>query len=166
VTVSASGAITAPASAPAGVYQLAGTITDPVGDTGSWSFTLAVTSPGPARADLSLTLAAPAQVHPGSQATVTITVRNAGPSAAARTGTALLIPRGWAVASPGGGTLIGRQLLTFTAASVPAKGSVTYTVILTAPAAKGLTLLPAATASVTTDPSYRNNVALALTQVR
>jgi parallel beta helix pectate lyase-like protein/uncharacterized protein DUF11 len=166
VTVSPSGAITAPASVPAGVYQLAGTVTDPAGDTGSWSFTLAVTSPGPARADLSLTLAAPAQVHPGSQATVTITVRNTGPSAAARTGTALLIPRGWTVVSPGGGTLIGRPLLTFTAASVPPKGSVTYTVILTAPAAKGLALLPAATASVTADPSYRNNVTLALTQVR
>lgn len=166
VTVSASGAITAPASTPAGVYQLAGTVTDPAGDTGSWSFTLAVTSPGPARADLSLTLAAPAQVHPGSQATVTITVRNAGPSAAARTGTALLIPRGWTLASPGGGILVGRQLLTFSAASVPAKGSVTYTITLTAPAAKGLALLPAATASVTTDPSYRNNVALALAQVR
>ena len=166
VTVSASGAIAAPASTPAGVYQLAGTVTDPVGDTGSWSFTLAVTSPGPARADLSLTLGAPAQVHPGSQATVTITVRNAGPSAAARTGTALLIPRGWTVASPGGGTLIGRQLLTFTTAAVAAKGSVTYTIILTAPAAKGLALLPAATASVTTDSSYRNNVALVLTQVR
>jgi hypothetical protein len=165
VTVSASGAITAPASTPAGVYQLAGIVTDPVGDTGSWSFTLAVTSPGPARADLSVTLGAPVQVHPGSQATVTITVRNAGPSAAARTGTALLIPRGWTVASPGGGTLIGRQLLTFTIASVAAKGSVTYTITLTAPAAKGLALLPVATASVTTDPSYRNNVALALTQV-
>jgi hypothetical protein len=166
VTVSASGAITAPASTPAGVYQLAGTVTDPAGDTGSWSFTLAVTSPGPARADLSLTLTAPAQVHPGSQATVTITVRNAGLSAAARTGTALLIPRGWTLASPGSGTLIGRQLLTFTTASVAAKGSVTYTITLTAPAAKGLALLPAATASVTADPSYRNNVALALTQVR
>jgi Domain of unknown function DUF11 len=158
-----SGTVTA-GSAFAG--QLAGTVTDPAGDTGSWSFTLAVTSPGPARADLSLTLAAPAQVHPGAPAAITLTVRNAGPSAAGRTGTALLIPRGWTVTSPGGGTLIGRQLLTFTATSVPAKGSVTYTVILTAPAAKSLVLLPAATASVTADPSYRNNAALALTRVR
>jgi hypothetical protein len=37
--------------------------------------------------------------------TVTVKVANAGPAAAVKTGTALLIPRGWAVASAGGGTV-------------------------------------------------------------
>jgi hypothetical protein len=127
---------------------------------------LSVTSTGPARADLSLSLTAPAHASPGGAVTVTLTVRNAGPSAAARTGTALLIPRGWTVTSPGGGTVVGRQLLTFTAAAVPAGSSVTYTVTLTAPAAAGRAALAAAAASITRDPSYRNNVAAALIQIR
>jgi hypothetical protein len=166
VTVSAAGAVTAPASTPAGVYQLTGTDTDPLGDTGTWAFTLSVTVPGPARADLSLTLNAPAQASARGKVTVTLTVRNAGPSAATRAGTALLLPRGWTVASAGGGTLTGRQILTFTAATVPAGSAVTYTVTLTAPSAAGRAVLAAATASVTGDPSYRNNVAAALVQIR
>jgi hypothetical protein len=166
VTVSAAGAVTAPASTPAGVYQLTGTDTDPLGDTGTWAFTLSVTAPGPARADLSLALTAPAQVSARGKVTVTLTVRNAGPSAATRAGTALLLPRGWTVASAGGGTLTGRQILTFTTASVPAGSAVTYTVTLTAPSAAGRAVLAAATASVTGDPSYRNNVAAALVQIR
>jgi hypothetical protein len=130
VTVSPAGALTAPAATPAGVYQLAGTDTDPLGDTGTWAFTLSVTTPGSARADLSLTLHAPAR------------------------------------ASAGGGTLTGRQLLTFTASTVPAGSTVTYHVTLTPPArARGRAVLAAATASLTRDPSYRNNAALALTQV-
>jgi hypothetical protein len=166
VTVSAAGAVTAPASTPAGVYQLTGTDTDPLGDTGTWAFTLSVTAPGPARADLSLALTAPAQVSARGKVTVTLTVRNAGPSAATRAGTALLLPRGWTVASAGGGTLTGRQILTFTTATVPAGSIVTYTVTLTAPSAAGRAVLAAATASVTGDPSYRNNVAAALVQIR
>ena len=166
VTVSSAGAVTAPATTPAGVYQLTGTDTDPLGDTGTWAFTLSVTAPGPARADLSLTLTAPAQVSARGKVTVTLTVRNAGPSAATRAGTALLLPRGWTVASAGGGTLTGRQILTFTAATVPAGSAVTYTVTLTAPSAAGRAVLAAATASVTGDPSYRNNVAAVLVQIR
>jgi hypothetical protein len=166
VTVSAAGAVTAPASTPAGVYQLTGTDTDPLGDTGTWAFTLSVTAPGPARADLSLALTAPAQVSARGKVTVTLTVRNAGPSAATRAGTALLLPRGWTVANAGGGTLTGRQILTFTTASVPAGSAVTYTVTLTAPSAAGRAVLAAATASVTGDPSYRNNVAAVLVQIR
>jgi hypothetical protein len=166
VTVSAAGAVTAPATTPAGVYQQTGTDTDPLGDTGTWAFTLSVTTPGAARADLSLTLNAPAQASAGGPVAVTLTVHNAGPSAAARTGTTLLIPRGWTVASAGGGTLIGRQILTFTASTVPTGTTVIYHITLSTPAhARGRAVLAAATASVTRDPSYRNNVTLALTQV-
>lgn len=74
---------------------------------------------------------------------------------------------GWTVASAGGGTLIGRQILTFTASTLAAGSTVIYHVTLTTPAhARGRAVLAAATASVTRDPSYRNNAALALTQVR
>jgi hypothetical protein len=91
---------------------------------------------------------------------VTVKVANAGPSAAVKTGTALLIPRGWAVASAGGGTVIGRQLITFTDASLAADGTITYTVTLTAPAAKGRALLAAAVASTVKDPDILSNVTL------
>ncbi len=43
VTVSGSGAVSAPGSLPVGTYRAAGTDTDALGDTGSWSFVLAVT---------------------------------------------------------------------------------------------------------------------------
>jgi hypothetical protein len=86
--------------------------------------------------------------------TVTVTVANAGPSAAVKTGTALLIPPGWTVARAGGGTVIGRQFITFTDASLAADGTITYTVTLTAPAAKGRALLAAAVASTVQRPRH------------
>ena len=165
VTVSAAGVITAPATVPAGVYQLTGTDSDPFGDSGNWAFTLTVTSAGPARADLSVSASAPAEVSPSAAVTVTVKVANAGPSAAVKTGTALLIPRGWTVASAGGDTVIGRQLITFTDASLAAGGTITYTVTLTAPAAKGRALLAAAAASTVKDPDIFNNVTLIPIQV-
>ena len=160
VTVSAAGVITAPATVPAGVYQLTGTDSDPLGDSGTWAFTLTIITPGPARANLSISASAPAEVAPSAAVTVTVKVATAGPSAAGKTGTALLIPRGWTVARAGGGTVIGRQLITFTDASLAANGTITYTVTLTAPAAKGRDLLAAATASTIKDPSILNNVTL------
>jgi hypothetical protein len=56
VTVSAIGAISAPANAQAGTYQLAGIETDPYGDTGSWSYTLTITG----APDVTVMVAAPA----------------------------------------------------------------------------------------------------------
>jgi hypothetical protein len=165
VTVSATGAITAPGTVAAGVYQLTGTDTDPLGDTGDWAFTLTVTAAGPARANLSIAVTAPAKVAPSSQVTLTITVRNAGPSAATKTSTALLIPRSWAIASAGGGTVIGKQLITFTDATLAAGGTVTYTVTLTAPPARSAALLTAAVASTVPDPNYLNNLTITLIQV-
>lgn len=165
VTVSAAGVITAPATVPAGVYQLTGTDTDPLGDSGDWVFTLTVTAVGPARANLSIAVTAPAKVAPSSAVTVTITVRNAGPSAATKTSTALLIPRSWTIASPGGGTVIGKQLITFTDATLAAGGTISYTVTLTAPPAKSDALLTAATASTVPDPNYLNNLNITLIQV-
>jgi hypothetical protein len=165
VTVSAAGVISAPATVPAGVYQLTGTDSDTLGDSGNWAFTLTVTAAGPARADLSISAAAPAAVAPSATVTVKLTVANAGPSAAAKTGTALLIPRGWTVASAGGGTVTGKQLITFTDASVAANATITYTVTLTAPATKGTGLLTAAVASTVKDPNIRNNLTLILIRV-
>jgi uncharacterized protein DUF11 len=160
VTVPAAGVITAPATVPAGVYQLTGTDSDPFGDSGNWAFTLTVTPAGPARAGLSISASAPAEIAPSAAVTVTVKVANAGPSAAAKTGTALLIPRGWTVARTGGGTVTGRQLITYTDTSLAADATITYTVTLTAPAAKGRDLLAAATTATTKDPSILNNVTL------
>jgi hypothetical protein len=103
-------------------------------------------------------VSAPAEVAPSAAVTVTVKVANAGPSAAVKTGTALLIPRGWTVASAGGGTVIGRQLITFTDASLAAEATITYAVTLTAPAAKGRALLAAAVASTVKDPDIRDNL--------
>ena len=42
--VSSSGAVSAPASLPAGIYRASGTARDSLGDTGNWSFTLTIAS--------------------------------------------------------------------------------------------------------------------------
>jgi hypothetical protein len=165
VTVSPAGTITAPATTPAGVYQLAGTITDPFGDSGTWVYTLTVASPGPARADLSVSLGAPTAVNASAPVQVAVTVTNTGPSTATTVGTALLIPRGWTVTDPGTGTMLG-PLLTFTAAALAAKATLSYTVTLAAPPAKGRALIAAYTASAAGDPNYGNNFTAALIQVR
>jgi hypothetical protein len=165
VTVSAAGAITAPATVAAGVYQLTGTDSDPFGDSGDWAFTLTVTVAGPARANLSIAISAPAKVAPSSAVTLTLTVRNAGPSAAAKTSTALLIPRSWSIASPGGGTVTSRQLITFTDPTLAAGGTISYTVTLTAPPARSDALLTAAVASTVPDPNYLNNLNITLIEV-
>jgi hypothetical protein len=69
------------------------------------------------------------------------------------------------VASAGGGTVIGKQLITFTDASLAENATITYTVTLTAPATKGSGLLAAAVASAVKDPTIRNNLALSLIRV-
>ena len=107
VTVSAAGVITRPATVPPGLPAHRHRLRSVRGQR-----QLGVHADrhlaGPARADLSISASAPAEVAPSAAVTVTVKVANAGPSAAVKAGTALLIPPGRAVASAGGGTVIGR----------------------------------------------------------
>ena len=75
--------------------------------------------------------------------------------------TALLVPCGWRIASAGGGTVAGRQLIIFSDATLAASGTDSYTVTLVAPDDEGRALIGAGTASTTRDPNYRNNLTAA-----
>jgi hypothetical protein len=158
VTVSATGTVSAPATTAPGVYVLTGTDTDTFGDTGTWNYTLTVTAAGPARADLSVKLHAPATAVLGASVPVTATVTNAGPATATKVGTVIVIPRGWTVTNAGGGTVVGKQLVLFTTPSLPTQTSTTYTITLKAPAKTTTSTIGAATTSTTRDPNYRNNL--------
>ena len=46
VSLSSTGAVTAPATDPPGIYTVSGTMADAAGDAGTWSFSLTVMSPG------------------------------------------------------------------------------------------------------------------------
>jgi hypothetical protein len=61
--------------------------------------------------------------------------------------------------------VIGKQLITFTDASLAGNAAITYTVTLTAPPTKGTGLLAAAVASAVKDPAIRSNLALSLIRV-
>lgn len=127
-------------------------------------------------ADLSVVAsAAPATVHVGGTATYTVTVANAGPSAAESASVALVFdalvaptvaaPSGWTCAAPvqGGST----TTVTCTAATLAADGSATFTADVVPGAAQADTDLgiSAAVASLTTDPANANNTATASVHV-
>ncbi len=109
-------------------------------------------------ADLKISLSGPAGAQDGSQVAEQVKVQNAGPSAASGVITALGIPAGLSVGGAGGGT-VSHSVIYWTAATIPAGGSVTYTVTLKVGAsAHGNALLAAATASTQIkDPNYANN---------
>ena len=93
-----------------------------------------------------------------------MTVANAGPWTATKVGTTLVVPHGFTVTSPGGGTLFGREVVMFRDASLAAHSTVTYTVTLTASMTAGIYQTDATTSSGVVDTNQRNNsVELAIT---
>jgi hypothetical protein len=130
------------------------------------TFTLTV---GAASADLSAALAGPAgTVRPRTPFTVTLTVRNAGPSPASTVASGLVVPSGTRIVNGGGG-LVSRDArsVAFLRASLAAGASVTYTVTLVADGGNGTRTVTAATASLQTrDPSLADNAARTVVTVR
>jgi 6-phosphogluconolactonase (cycloisomerase 2 family) len=136
-------------------------------DTQSATQTVSYTvTAAPKLADLKISIAGPKSVTKGSSFTETVTVANAGPAAATSVITALGVPSGLTITNPGGGAVV-HSVIYFTAASIPASGSVSYQVTLKAGAnAHGTVLLAAATASAQVrDPNYFNNATAAVIAV-
>jgi len=157
-TTDSSGVATAPA-----LY--AGTSAGPVmvtaaSGSGQTTFVETVTAAGPSRADLAIKIGAPASLAHGTSGTITVTVTNNGPQAAAHLLTALYVPNGLTITNPGGGTVRG-SVDFFTASSLASGQKLTYTVTVKAGTATKTVLLLAVTGSGTRDPDLLNNIAAA-----
>ncbi len=163
VRTDAEGLATAPA-------LVAGATTGPVLVTASQPgstpavFMLNVAQPGPARADLAVSLAAPSAAAAGSTFTATLTVRNRGPAPATRTVAALVVGRGLSVAGTGGGTARG-PVVSWSLGDVAAGATSTRSVRLSVGAGTGsrtgrAALLVAGAVSETRDPRPLSNVAV------
>jgi uncharacterized repeat protein (TIGR01451 family) len=157
-TTNASGVATAP-TLDAGSTAGAVAVTATAG-TGSATFVETVTSTGPARADLAISMSAPKTLAPGATGTITLTVTNNGPSAATNVLTLLAVPHDLTITSAGGGTLHGAVDF-FTASTLASGAKLTYTVTVKAGNARALLLLLAGTGSATRDPDLFNNIAAA-----
>ncbi|QJY45448.1 DUF11 domain-containing protein [Pseudonocardia broussonetiae] len=121
---------------------------------------------GPARADVSVALAAPATVRQGGTFTATLTVRNAGPATATSVASGITVPKGLRITAGGGGAVArdGRAV-GFLAPSVASGATVTHTVTVTVDRGVRGTQTPAAAGSPlrVVDPNLRNDVATART---
>jgi YVTN family beta-propeller protein len=157
-TTDSSGVATAPA-----LY--AGTAAGPVmvtatSGTGQTTFVETVTSAGPARADLAIRMSAPATLTHGASGTITVTVTNNGPQAAAHVLTALYVPNDLTITNRGGGTVLG-SVDFFTAPTLASGQKLTYTVTVKAGATNKTVSLLAVTGSATRDPNLLNNITTA-----
>jgi uncharacterized repeat protein (TIGR01451 family) len=124
------------------------------------TFMETVTSTGPARADLAITMTAPKSLAPGASGTITVTVTNNGPSTATSVVTGLLVPPGLTITNAGGGTVyFGTDI--FTASSLASGAKLTYTITIKAGSHKAQLLLLAATGSAIKDPRLLNNITAA-----
>jgi hypothetical protein len=132
--------------------------------TAQATFMETVTTAGPARADLAVSMSAPRTIRPRGTGTVTVTVTDKGPGAASKVGTLLSVPHGLTITSAGGGTVRGRVDF-FTAPSLSAGAKLTYTITVRAGSARTRVLLTTGTGSATRDPDLFNNIALAFLSI-
>jgi hypothetical protein len=153
-----------PSLFPVGIATVTCTSTDTRGNTSSGTFTVTVQ---PWRADLKVTVAGPATVTRGGTATYMVTVTNLGTSTATNVRT-VLAASGLSVTATSPVTTSGSvkvQGVTYTgalwtAASLPAGGSVTYTLTGTVTAKRGETVVAqGATTSDVPDAVTTNNAA-------
>src|SRR5262249_19131227 len=118
------------------------------------TFTTTVT----ASADVSIEKTGPATADVGTNVTYTLTVRNAGPSAAANVGgTDTRAAGSTFVSAAVGGTLSGNVVTWPTIPSLASGASQTFTLIFTAPTTPGAFNDAAAARSTTPDPNPNNN---------
>jgi len=113
------------------------------------------------KADLQVTIHAPAQAADGASVTETVTVTNAGPATATKVVTAMVEPSVLTVTNAGGAKVAG-PLLTWSTATLAPGASVTFTITAkVGPRARGITLVAVGAASATPDPHLLNNGAVA-----
>ena len=118
------------------------------------------TPPVAPSADVAAAVGAASTVAHGASITETVAVTNNGPSDATNVVTGVVVPRGFTVTNPGGGTRLGSSVVLFTEPTLAAQATVTYTVVLTAPATpQGTELGALSAASPTPDPNPANNSA-------
>lgn len=133
-TTGADGRAAIPFAAGSTAGPLTVTATTP-GVTAPAQFSATVTAapPGPDRADLIATLTIPTSLRSGASAQVTLTVRNAGPRESRRVVSGIALPAGLTVTNGGGGTVTdGKRAVGWTAASIAANATATYTITVTA----------------------------------
>jgi Domain of unknown function DUF11 len=135
------------------------------GTTVGTTFMETVGTPGPARADLTVTLTAPGTISRGAVGTVKITVTNKGPSAATKIAAAVYIPPTFTVTNTGGGTTTW-GVTVFTVPTLAPAMSTTFTVTVKAGNRTGRSVLAAITAATTTDPNLYNNIAAAISTIK
>jgi hypothetical protein len=112
------------------------------------------------KANLKVTLSAPARAADGSSVTEAVTVTNLGPATARNVVTVLTEPLGLIVTSAGRARLHG-PVLTWDTFSLSPGSAVTFTVIARVGArAHGTVLIVAVTRSATPDPDLFNNAAI------
>lgn len=121
-----------------------------------------------ARADLSASLTVPSAATAGTPFTVTLTVRNAGPSPATTVGSGLTPASGLKVTNAGGGAVTSNgRAVGFVARTLASGAEVTYTVQVTADrGTRGGKSIVAATGSLVRDPALGNNGALRTVTIR
>ena len=114
-----------------------------------------------ALADLSVSLSASTGVQAGGTFTATLTVRNSGPGTASAVGSGLNLPSGVSVTKAAGGAITkDRRNVGFLASSLASGASLSYPVTMSVDrGTSGSKALTAVTASLTKDPSLRDNAA-------
>jgi hypothetical protein len=161
-TTNSAGVATAPtldAGISAGPVAVTATTPGASGTAGA-TFMETVITTGPARADLAISITAPATLPPGGAGTIIVTVTNKGPQTATGVLTLLSVPSGLTITSAGGGTLH-HGIDLFTAPTLAAGAKLIYTVQVTAGTTRARVLLIASTGSATRDPRLFNNITTA-----
>jgi hypothetical protein len=164
LTINATSGVISGTPAAAGTYPVQVTASSMAGSA-TTSYTLTVV---PDQADLSVKVTGPATVSPGSPVTYTVTVTNNGPATAAKVTTAVAVAGiGSVTSSPPAphGSLAGVTGLLFSAPSLAAGSSLTYTVSGTVTAQHGDIGAVAVTRSAVPDPHLSNNLAAVSTPV-
>jgi hypothetical protein len=157
VATNAAGLATAPVLT-AGKTAGPVTVTASAGSAVPATFNETVLSVGSARADLVVTLSAPASAAKNSTFTVSVTVKNKGPNSASLMLTTLNLGAGLNVVSAPGGSTFGGSVL-YSASGLASNASLTYTVTVKAGHNAFSTGLFAGALSIVPDPVLSNNLA-------
>jgi hypothetical protein len=167
-TTNSAGVATAPtltAGTTTGPVTVTATTRNADGTTVGTTFMETVGTPGPARADMTVTLTAPGTISRGAVGTVKVTVTNKGPSAATKVAAAVYIPPTFTVTNAGGGTTTW-GVTVFTVPTLSPGASATFTVGVRAGNRTGRSVLAAVTAATTTDPNPYNNITAVVSTIR
>ena len=136
------------------------TVTASSGSAVPATFNETVLSVGNARADLTVSLSAPASVAKSSTFTMTVTVKNRGPNSATSVLAAVNLGSGLTIVSAPGGSIHGGTVL-YSATSLASNASVAYVVTVKAGRNTLTTGVVAGALSIVPDPVLSNNLTAA-----